>query len=106
LTAIYARIASTAAERAPLYCDWEPSAMERLTAALGRLPDWSVVGDISGRIGAEDEVRAFVLELLGDGGVALDDYSDHCWTASEIDEDRTAEGLRFFDYRAGFGREP
>jgi hypothetical protein len=47
-------------------------------------------------------VRSFVLELLADGGVALDDYSDHCWTATQIAEDRRVDGLKFFDYRTSF----
>jgi hypothetical protein len=37
-----------------------------------------VTADISGRIPGDAEVRALVLALLAEDGVALDDYSDHC----------------------------
>jgi hypothetical protein len=37
-------------------------------------------------------------------GVALDDYSEHCWTATEIAQDLQHDGLRFFDYRTSFER--
>jgi hypothetical protein len=78
--------------------------VERLRAALGHVPEWTVSCDISGRIPGDTEIRAFVLELLAEGGVAQDDYGDHCWTAAEIAEDRVVDGLRFFDYRASFER--
>ena len=55
-----------------------------LQAAMGELPWWSVTGDVTGRIDGGPQVRAFVLALLADGGVAMDDDSDHCWTAEEI----------------------
>ncbi|MDQ4124211.1 MAG: hypothetical protein M3134_01240 [Actinomycetota bacterium] len=106
--ALYVSIDATADDVAPLFSDWEPSAVEHLTASLGHRPDWAVVCDVSGRIPGDEEIRAFVLELLAEGGVAMDDYSDHCWTAAEIAEDRAADGLRFFDYRTSFerSREP
>jgi hypothetical protein len=96
---MHVRFESTTDERAPLYCDWEPAAVERLRAARGRVPSWSVTADISGRISGDAEVRALVLALLAEDGVALDDYSDHCWSASQIAENLTRDGLRFFDYR-------
>ena len=102
--AIYVHVDSTADEFAPLYCDWEPSDVELLKAAVGHRPDWAVVCDVSGRIPGDDEIRAFVLELLADGGVAVDDYSDHCWTAAEIAADHVVDGLRFFDYRTSYER--
>lgn len=101
--ALYVSIESTTDDLAPLYCDWEPAAVEGLRTALGQVPEWSVAADISGRIPGDVEVRALVLALLAEGGVALDDYSDHCWTASDIAENRTRDGLRFFDY-TGFER--
>jgi hypothetical protein len=102
--AIYAYIATTTDKSAPLYCDWESSATDALTAALGRLPTWCVVADISGRIPADAEVRAFVLPLLAGGGVVQDDYSDHCWTAAEITADARVDGLSFFDHRESYRR--
>jgi hypothetical protein len=103
-TAIYVRIDSVRDDAAPLYCDWDPFAMNTLKAALGNLPGWSVTCDISGRSPGDAEIRALVLELLAEGGVAVDDYSDHPWTAAEIAEDREVDGLRFFDYRASLTR--
>jgi hypothetical protein len=103
--AIYVCIETTADDLAPLYRDWEPSAVEALRAALGDVPAWSVSCDISGRVPGDVEIRALVLELLAEGGVALDDFSDHCWTAAEIAEDRVVDGLRFFDYRTSFERD-
>ena len=100
--ALYIELESTTDDVAPLFCDWEPAAVERLRAALGRVPEWSVTADVSGRIPGGEEVRAFVLALLAKGGVAIDDYSDHPWTAAEIAENRTRDGLRFFDYRTSF----
>jgi hypothetical protein len=103
-TAIYVRVDGARDEVAPLYSDWDPSAVDALKAALGHLPSWSVTCDISGRIPGDAEIRALVLELLAEGGVALDDYSDHAWTAAEIAEDREVDGLTFFDYRASLKR--
>jgi len=33
------------------------------------------------------------------GGVAVDDYSDHCWTLHEIESALQVDGLGFFDFR-------
>ncbi len=104
LTALYVRIDRTSDEAAPLYCDWEPAAMEAVRVALGRLPEWSVVADISGRIPGDEEVWAFVLELLANGGVAVDDYSHHCWTRAEVAENSVVNGLTFFDHRTSLHR--
>jgi len=38
--------------------------------------------------------------LLGSGGVATDDYCDHCWTRQEIETGAIVGGLRFFDFQA------
>jgi hypothetical protein len=59
---------------------------------------------VSGRVPGDAEVRTFVLALLAKGGVAVDDYSSHCWTASEIAEGCKFNGLGFFDYRTSFER--
>lgn len=102
--AIYVEIYTTA-HGAPLYCDWEPEAMAALRAAMGELPWWSVTGDVTGRIDGGPQVRAFVLALLANGGVAMDDYSDHCWTAEEIAGDVRVDGLTFFDHQTNYERE-
>jgi hypothetical protein len=88
----------------PLYRDWQPSDIRSLEAALGVLPSWCVVCDVSGGIAGDEEIRRVVLELLADGGVAVDDYSEHCWTAEEIAGDATVDGLKFFDYLEHYRR--
>jgi len=81
-----------------LYADWEPEAVRGLTRACGRLPGWALQVDVSGRVDGTVEVRRLTLALLVRGGVAVDDYSDHPWTAEEIADDVTVDGLRFFDF--------
>ncbi|MGC4894497.1 hypothetical protein [Micromonospora sp. DT31] len=83
-----------------LYSDWEPEAVRDLTRACGRLPYWAVQVDVSGRVDGTAEVRRLISALLVDGGVAIDDYSDHPWTAADIADEVVADGLRFFDFRA------
>jgi hypothetical protein len=100
--ALYVSLQSVADDRAPLFGDWDTSAVEELEATLGHRPEWAVACDVSGRIPGDDEIRALVVELLADGGVAVDDYSDHCWTAEEIADGRRVDGLAFFDYRTDF----
>jgi hypothetical protein len=102
--AIYVDIYTTA-HGAPLYCDWEPREMAALEAAMGNLPWWSVTGDVTGRIDGGPQVRALVLALLADGGVATDEYSDHCWTAQEIHDNVRVDGLTFFDHQTSYERE-
>jgi hypothetical protein len=102
--AIYVEITTTRDELAPLYCDWEPTETKALATAVGALPDWGVICNITGRIPGDEQIRAFVLELLADGGVAMDDFSEHCWTAADITEDRRVDGLAFFDYRTSYQR--
>ncbi|GLY54580.1 hypothetical protein [Lentzea sp. NBRC 102530] len=82
-----------------LYQDWEPEAVEQLTAAFGGRPSWAVQIDVSGRVDGTEQVRRLVLALLDAGGVATDDYSDHAWTADEIRSGARCEGLTFFDFR-------
>ena len=77
----------------------EPEDRERLKACLGRLPDVSVIADISGRIPGDTEVRHFVEFMLGKfHGVAWDDYTMHGWTLAEIAAGHQVSGHPFFDY--------
>jgi hypothetical protein len=78
--------------------------MEALATPVGALPDWGVTCDITGRIPGDEQIRAFVLALLADGGVAMDEYSDHCWTASDITQGRRVDDLTFFDYQTNYQR--
>jgi hypothetical protein len=82
-----------------LYQDWERDAVEYLTATIGHRPSWAVEIEVSGRADGTEELRRLVLMLLDAGGVAMDDYSDHTWTASDIQSDARYDGLSFFDFR-------
>lgn len=76
-----------------------------LKSSLGRMPEVSVMADISGRIPGDAEVRHIVAFLLRHfRGVACDDYTTHCWTLDEIEADLHVQGHRFFDYE-GWHRE-
>ncbi|MCT2279749.1 hypothetical protein M3G91_19235 [Micromonospora chalcea] len=87
-----------------LYADWEPVAVRALSRARGGRPSWAVHVDVSGRVDGTAEVRRLTSVLLGRGGVAMDDYSDHVWTAEQIAADVTVDGLRFFDFRGHYER--
>ncbi|MEU2610610.1 hypothetical protein ABZ570_03330 [Micromonospora sp. NPDC007271] len=85
-----------------LYLDWEPEAVRELSRACGRRPSWALQVDVSSRVDGTVEVRRLALALLAHGGIATDDYSDHPWTAEEIANDVTVDGLRFFDFRTHY----
>lgn len=83
----------------------EPEDLEELKVSLGRLPDVSVMADISGRIPGDAEARQFVEFMLQQfQGVAWDDYTMHCWTLDEIKSGHQVSGHPFFDYE-GWHRE-
>jgi hypothetical protein len=86
-------------EHMQLFSDWEDNEIAAVQSATGGRPTWAVTIDISGRADGTDEVSWLVTELLGGGGVATDDYSDHCWTRQEIQAGTVIDGLRFFDFR-------
>jgi hypothetical protein len=70
-----------------------------LKAALGRLPDVSVVAYVSGTIPGDAQVREIAALMLSNfDGVAWDDFTGHCWTRSEIQSGALAHGHPFFDY--------
>jgi len=87
-----------------LFSDWEPEDVHRVEEALGYHPTWALQVIVSGRIDGTDEIRAFAAQLLKNGGVAVDDYSDHCWTLEEIESDLKIDGLSFFDFRAHYAK--
>lgn len=88
-----------------LLIEAEPTELKALEASLGRLPDVTVVADVSGRVPGDKDVRQFAELLLNEfRGVAWDDYTDHCWTLHEIQTDAKVEGHSFFDYE-GWYRE-
>ena len=51
---------------------------------------------MSGRIPGHEELRRLLATLIGDGGFAIDDYSNHTWTFIEIAEGRPVDGRHFF----------
>ncbi|MEV4299409.1 hypothetical protein [Microbispora rosea] len=87
-----------------LYLDWESQAVRSLTRACGHRPGWALQVDVSSRVDGTAEVRSLTLALLAQGGIAMDDYSDHPWTANEIANDAAVEGLRFFDFKTYYER--
>jgi hypothetical protein len=78
--------------------------VHRVEEALDYHPTWALQVIVSGRIDGTDEIRAFAARVLGNGGVAVDDYSDHCWTLQEIESDLKVDGLGFFDFRGHYAR--
>lgn len=85
-----------------LFGDWEPEDIHRVETALGYHPTWALQVDVSGRIDGTAEVRSLLSRLLEHGGVAVDDYSDHCWTLRELENGVRIEGLAFFDFRGHY----
>lgn len=85
-----------------LFGDWEPDDVRCVETALGYHPTWALQVDVSGRIDGTVEVRDLLRRVLEDGGVAVDDYSDHSWTLQEIESGFTVEGLGFFDFRGHY----
>lgn len=78
----------------------EPEELDALYAALGALPDVSLVVHLSSRIDGIDEIRALAVSVLGYfSGVAWDSFTGHCWTLSEILSGAEVHGHAFFDYR-------
>lgn len=77
----------------------EPKEIAELESALGRRPDWAVEVAVSGRIDGTAEIYRLTSELLRDGGVAIDDFTDHCWALAEIERGDRIGGLRYFDFR-------
>jgi hypothetical protein len=100
--AIYVEIDTTGNVPEGLYRDWSPLELQALETAMGALPTWCVFCTVTGRIPGDAQIRAFVLELIRDGGVAVDDYSEHLWTAREIAQDTAVAGLVFFDYQTSY----
>lgn len=69
-----------------------------LERAVGAVPSWAVIADVSGRVPGDTEVRSLLRAVLAEGGVAVDDYSSHPWTLDEVEAGwLLAEGRRFFD---------
>ncbi|HZS07197.1 MAG TPA: hypothetical protein VFD58_20340 [Blastocatellia bacterium] len=83
--------------------DHDPEELERLLESLGGKPDVSIIADVSGRHGGDQEVKSFVNSMLSSfKGVARDEYTYHSWTLEEINSGTLIQGHPFFDYRGWY----
>jgi hypothetical protein len=58
---------------------------------------------ISGRVDGKKEVFEFVKYFLSRfPGIAMDDYTDHEWSLSEITDEVKIQGHSFFDYQGWY----
>lgn len=82
-----------------LLTEAEPVELEALRDSLGMMPSVTVMVDVYGGVPGGMEVREFAAFILSEfRGVAWDDYTDHCWTLSEIQSGAQVEGRTFFEY--------
>jgi len=76
---------------------WTNERIAAVREALGSEPPLVVAVDVSGRATGWEEVRRLTTALLEIGpGVVVDDWSDHPWRVSELDEGQDHDGMRFF----------
>jgi len=81
----------------------QPTELQPVQAALGKMPDVNLIANVSGRAPGEAEVRQFAECLLDTfHGVARDEYSGHCWTLAQIRSCTTIQGHPFFDYEGWY----
>lgn len=66
---------------------------------MGRASDLHVQFDVGGKHPGHKELRAFLVELLGEfSGVAVDDLSPHVWTLDQLRADHHVNGYAFADH--------
>ncbi|MFD3948041.1 hypothetical protein [Streptomyces sp. NPDC058579] len=87
-----------------LFVGWTPEDVRLLDSTLGHRPAWALLVSVSSHIDGTAEIRALLSHVLEAGGVAVDDYSDRCWTLEEIDTECKVDGLGFFDFRTHAAR--
>ncbi|MFB6837599.1 hypothetical protein [Streptomyces sp. NPDC056361] len=87
-----------------LFLGWTPEDVRLLDSTFGQRPTWALLVSVSSHIDGPAEICALLSHVLEAGGVAIDDYSDHCWTLEEIDTERKVDGLGFFDFRTHAAR--
>ncbi|SCL29533.1 hypothetical protein GA0074692_2743 [Micromonospora pallida] len=80
-------------EGSGLYLDWEPDDVASLERAVGCRPAWGV--QIQYRLSRRQSMVALALSLLRLGGIAVDDFCNHAWTAEEIEADTLISDGRF-----------
>lgn len=79
--------------------DCDPEEYEELTRQFGGKPAVAVQADVSGSITGGEQALDFVTGLLGSfSGAAIDDYSSHLWSLSELLAEYRVSGHRFFDF--------
>lgn len=80
-----------------LYDELEPDVAQALRDRFGGERPRCVCVDVSRHCSAEREVTEFAIAMLRQfGGIAMDDESEHYWTAEAIAEGETHQGHRFF----------
>ncbi len=83
------------------YDDYSELEPEHLALLQQRFPEGiaSIHADVSGRIPGQREVRDLALRFLAavPESCVEDDYTDHLWSASEIEDNTHVEGHGFFD---------
>ena len=78
--------------------DSEPEEWQEFVQSFGGEPSCFIVADVTGCYEADEQVRSFVLSILGRfDGVVMDDYTEHGWTRAEIESNRLVQGHPFFD---------
>ncbi len=82
---------------------WNDDVRKAIVRSLGGAPTVGIGADVSGRHPADEQARAFACGLLtAFEGVALDDFSDHCWSCEQIMTGHRVHGHPFFDYRGWY----
>ncbi|MFI7604850.1 hypothetical protein ACIBTV_06985 [Micromonospora sp. NPDC049366] len=76
-----------------LYVDWEAHMVAMLDRAVDQRPTWAV--QVNYRVSRREEMVALTRALLQSGGVAVDDFVEHIWTAEEIMTDALVRARRF-----------
>lgn len=79
-------------------CESEPEAWQKFVQRFGGEPSCFIVADVTGRYEADEQVRSFVLSILGRfDGVVMDNYTEHGWTRSEVESNCLIQGHPFCD---------
>jgi hypothetical protein len=70
---------------------------------FGGEPAVGVIADVSGRHPGDEQATGFVTGLLVRfSGAAMDEYTTHLWSLSELRAGRHIEGHPFFDYNGWY----
>jgi hypothetical protein len=81
----------------------EPEQWTDIVRRFGGAPVVAAIAHVSGRHRGDEEALAFVTALLTRfSGAALDEYTDHLWSLTELRERRRVGGHSFFDYNGWF----